>query len=167
MISGNGEKLGSGRKTVGLCMQPQGRFRYQAILWRPSRPISRVLFPGTRPGGGHLSRTAVARRLQQPTRKSTGASNSRPSVANHVRISFCLALLPVGDAWPTVSPRPPVRSYRTVSPSPTSHPARGMQARQYTSLLPCSAGSLRLAVSQHCALWSPDFPHPRIPLAGD
>jgi len=32
--------------------------------------------------------------------------------------------------------------------------------RQSTSLLPFTAGSLRLAVSQHRALWSPDFPHP-------
>jgi hypothetical protein len=71
--------------------------------------------PAAARGDDHLSRMAVARHLQRPTRKSTGASNSRPACRN----PFCLALLPVGDAWPVVSPRPPVRPYRTVSPSPT------------------------------------------------
>jgi hypothetical protein len=71
--------------------------------------------PGSCRGDDHLSRMAVTRHLERPTRKSTGASNSRPACRN----PFCLALLPVGDAWPVVSPRPPVRSYRTVSPSPT------------------------------------------------
>lgn len=83
---------------------------------RPSRPISRVLYPGECRSDDHLSRMAVTRHLERPTRKSAGASNSRPARRN----PFCLALLPVGDTWPVVSPRPPVRSYRTVSPSPAN-----------------------------------------------
>jgi len=57
-----------------------------------------------------------------------------------------------------VSPRALVRSYRTVSPSPQlrGEPRR----RQSASLLHYSVGFPRLAVSQHRALWSADFPQP-------
>ena len=70
----------------------------------------------------------------------------------------CLVLLPVGFAWLRPSPDAPVRSYRAVSPSPAP-----VRAWQYASLLHCSVGSPRLAVSQHRALWSADFPHPGMP----
>lgn len=43
--------------------------------WR-SKPISRVLFRALRHGGDHFSRTTIARRLQQPTRKSNGPDQS-------------------------------------------------------------------------------------------
>ena len=65
----------------------------------------------------------------------------------------CLAFLPVGFAWPRLSPGAPVRSYRAVSPSPP-----GRAWRHYASLWHSSVGSPRLAVSQHRALWSADFP---------
>ncbi len=38
---------------------------------RTSGPVSRILSPDARQGGGHLSRTTVARRLKRPTRRST------------------------------------------------------------------------------------------------
>ena len=64
----------------------------------------------------------------------------------------CLALLPVGVAWPALSPAPPVVSYTTFSPLPEL-------LRRYVSVA-LSVGLPRLAVSQHRALRSPDFPHP-------
>ncbi len=71
---------------------------------------------------------------------------------------LCLTLLPVGDAWPPALQRTPVRSYRTVSPSP---PFGG------TTLLcgPLPAGYPAPGVTRHRALWRADFPRPR-PKAG-
>jgi hypothetical protein len=63
----------------------------------------------------HFSTTAVARRLQQPTRECL-TERTTPYRTNP--ISPCLALLRMGFTWPAESPRPPVRSYRTISPLP-------------------------------------------------
>jgi len=89
----------------------------------------------------------LGRRLLDASRNLPGTRTGRAAPRS------CLVLLPVGFAWPPVSPPAPVRSYRTVSPSPS--PWGG----QYTSLLHYAVGSPRLAVSQHRALWSADFPH--------
>jgi hypothetical protein len=77
------------------------------------------------------------------------------------RSSHVLTLLRVGFAKPPGSPRALVRSCRTVSPlpvvpdrSPGPTPIGGL----FSVALSC--GSLRLAVSQHPALRSPDFPRP-------
>ena len=82
------------------------------------RLISLAPRPADKPGsvvGGHLSGTAVTRCLKQPTRRSkeTGSLLSRRSES-----PSCSALLPVGVAWPPVSPQAPVVSYTTFSPSP-------------------------------------------------
>src|SRR5581483_2586195 len=66
-----------------------------------------------RPGGGHPSRPAVARRLQRPTPGSWSGGPPSP----------CLALLRVGFTEPPGSPRALVRSYRTVAPLPVRRPA--------------------------------------------
>ena len=78
--------------------------------------------PADKPGsvvGGHLSGTAVARRLMRPTRGSDGTG--RPVQGQGQALPPrrpCLALLPVGVAWPPGSPRTPVVSYTTFSPLP-------------------------------------------------
>lgn len=77
------------------------------------------------------------------------------------RFSSCLVLLPAGVAWPATLLPLPVVSYTTVSPSPATIQLH----RQYTSLLPCSVGLPRPAVSRRRALWSADFPRPEIPAA--
>jgi len=66
-------------------------------------------------GGGHLSGTTVARRLVRPTRRSR-ETGRLPVLMQH--LPSCLALLPVGFAWPGLSPDPPVVSYTTFSPLP-------------------------------------------------
>ncbi len=80
-----------------------------------SRPADK---PGS-VGGGHLSGTAVTRRLMRPTRGSdgTGRPVQEQGQALPPRCP-CLALLPVGVAWLPGSPRTPVVSYTTFSPLP-------------------------------------------------
>ncbi len=46
-----------------------------------------------------------------------GSSSLPGAQARRAASRACLALLPVGFAWPLLSPATPVRSYRTVSPS--------------------------------------------------
>jgi len=106
-----------------------------------SRPISGILSfgPSRTRTGGH------------PSMRSTWGLGGPPS---HV-----LTLLRVGFAEPPGSPRALVRSCRTVSPLPvvgplTTTPIGGL----FSVALSC--GSPRLAVSQHPALRSPDFPRP-------
>jgi hypothetical protein len=77
-----------------------------------SRPIRRILYRTLRPGDGHPSRPAVARRLLRPTRGSGGRA-AHP---------LCSALLRVGFVEPPRSPPALVRSYRTVSPLPVRPP---------------------------------------------
>jgi len=133
---------------------------------RQRRPVSRVLFPErVAQGDSHFSRAPVARRLQRP---NPGAARATPSLPY-------LALLRVGFAEPARSPAPLVSSYLTVSPLPPSRTA-------VCFLWHWSVGFPPLAVSQHPALWSPDFPpaalprpatvqpslaHPRVYRAGD
>jgi hypothetical protein len=66
--------------------------------------------PG-KPGGNHFSSPAVTRRLQRPTREIQDEQSLHPKV----RLA-CLALLPMGVAWPDTLPHPPVGSYPTFSP---------------------------------------------------
>ena len=61
--------------------------------------------------GNHLSWPCVTARLQQPTRRSKWTSNPPPR-----RACVCLALLPVGVAWPLTLLPAPVVSYTTFSP---------------------------------------------------
>ncbi len=74
----------------------------------PGRPISRVL------SGAVIY---LERRLPAASSGLPGARTGRAAPARS-----CLALLPVGVAWPPVSPRAPVVSYTTFSPSPARSP---------------------------------------------
>ena len=102
-------------------------------------------------GGNHLSRTPVTRRLKRPTRRLTG---EQP--AQHARE----ARRPILSAWSCSEwglPSQPVTrllvsSYLTISPLPAT---RG--SGRYVSVA-LSLRSPSLAVSQHSALWSSDFP---------
>jgi hypothetical protein len=88
------------------------------------RPISRVLssdplrftgkpfIPRTDPIGDHPSRPCITARLLQPTRNSRGTSYSPAPKGFHP----CLALLPIGVAWPRTLLPSPVVSYTTFSP---------------------------------------------------
>jgi len=61
-------------------------------------------------------------------------------------------LLRVGFAEPAGSPQPLVVSYTTVSPLPAAEAAGGLFS------VALSRGSPRVGVTDHPALWSPDFP---------
>lgn len=112
----------------------------------PAAKPDSVPFP--RKGGSHLSGARVTARLDA-AHPGLGGSGPLPVP---IGTRPCLALLLVGFAWPRRSPASPVVSYTTVSPLP-----RG--CREAVSFLwHCAVGSPRLAVSQHHALWSPDFP---------
>jgi hypothetical protein len=77
-----------------------------------------------------------------------------------VRSALCLALLPVGVADPAGSPRPLVRSYRTVSPLPVpGEPGH----RRSAFCCPVREVAPRLALASTVVLWSPDLPQPAAP----
>jgi len=94
---------------------------------------------------GHVSGSAVAGRLERPTRGSSGAGRT---------IAPYLALLPVGFAVPPVSPRG-----RCALTAPF-HPCLSRLAAAIGGLLSVALSlALRpVAVSDHRALWSSDFP---------
>ena len=71
-----------------------------------SRPVGGVLFPGPLRGSGSVTIHLCGPPEGSSCEERTGCP------------ALCLALLPVGVADPTGSPRPLVRSYRTVSPLP-------------------------------------------------
>ena len=89
--------------------------------WHPSRPISRVLSP--RSWIGHDPRSGQRSSIWDdgcppPLAAYPGLGRDGPPRARRSGLRPCLALLPVGVAWPPVSPRAPVVSYTTFSPSP-------------------------------------------------
>jgi len=103
-------------------------------------------------GGDHPSRPAVAGGLQRSTRRSR-AGSPRTTCAAGPRGPTFLTLLRVGFTEPSWSPRTLVVSYTTVSPSPPdARPGGGLFS------VALSRGSPRVAVGNHPALWSPDFP---------
>ena len=128
------------------------------------RPVSRVLSScaskGPAHGDGHFSRTPVARRLKQPYPRAprgprfTHAPGLRPTPRS---LSY-LTLLRVGFTEPARSPVSLVSSYLTVSPLPL-----GLRRSAVSFLWHSAVGSPPLAVSQHPALRSPDFPPVRLP----
>ncbi len=96
----------------------------EADLECPSQPISRVLFPSPLTPlrvaiiylgwwlptiSSSLPGTQTGRVIPRPRSTSDVDRGTRP---------HCLALLRVGVTWPPVSPRTPVVSYTTFSPSP-------------------------------------------------
>ena len=128
----------AGKGGAGACCSPRHQMQGVRSL---SGPISRILsadgFP--HPRGDHLSRRTVSRSLQQPTRRlpACEAGPRAPEGTGRAPangLSFCLALLPMGVAWPCRLPGTPVVSYTTFSPlRPQESPpvVRGM------SLWPC------------------------------
>src|SRR5438105_11206388 len=112
---------------------------------RRSRPVSRILSRPLRAGGGHPSGSRVAASLVQPTREHWAG--------------------PPLPAWPCSGwgfpsrpvTRPLVSSYLTVSPLPLPR-RRAVIGGWRSALCGTVRGSPRLGVTQHPALWSPDFP---------
>ena len=95
---------------------------------------------------GHLSGTYIAASLVRSTRDVAGGPPCP-----------CSTLLRMGFAEPSRSPGTLVVSYTTVSPLPVGRlpgPIGGLLS------VALSVGSPRLGVTQHPALWSPDFPRP-------
>ncbi len=103
--------------------------------------ISRILFPGIDQGGDHSSGMPIARHLMQPTRKPR---------AGHSQTLPYLVLLRVGFTKPVVSPPQLVSSYLTFSPLPE------IPGGIFSVAL--SLESPPVCVTDHSALWSPDFP---------
>lgn len=89
-----------------------------ALLVKPAYKPHSVALARTS-AGDHLSGSAIAGTLSRPTRMCDGTSSS---VDQTPGLSSCLALLPVGFAWPATLLPLPVVSYTTVSPSPGTGP---------------------------------------------
>lgn len=111
-----------------------------------------VCKPGSVPalaGGDHPSAIVVADDLVRPTRElgRTDLKRSRRCTGT------LLALLQVGFTEPMQSPALLVVSYTTFSPLPTR--VGGLFS------VALSRGSLRVGVTHHLVLWSPDFPRHR------
>lgn len=136
--------------TIRPIRRPGGRIRRRRRRLRTSDrrrtesirrgSVSRILFPGSRRGGGHSSGPAVARRLGRHTRRLR---------AGHATSSFCLA--PGGVCRTAPSPAPG----RLPSFSPTLRRPRAAEPSLFCGTFP---RSLEAAVSGHPALRSPDFP---------
>ncbi len=121
-------------------------------MGRMSRPLSRILcFPRVREVAnihlGHPSLGASSSYLR--TGRAASSHPTTPAAG-----AGALALLPVGFTWPHVSPRTPVRSYRTLSPLPRWREA-------VCSLLHFPADRSGLLLATTVPMWSPDFPRPR------
>src|SRR5207302_1799304 len=115
-----------------------------------SRPVSRVLFRRV------VAFPAAANIPLGPTLPP--ASSGLPGSAAGNRITPLCALAPGGACRAARVTTGAVRSYRTVSPLPAF--AGGLFSVALSRELP------RLAVGQHPALWSPDFPPARFESAG-
>lgn len=130
--------------------------------------ISRILFRIDRAyGGDHVSTAHVTISLQRPTREPR-PGRPLPNVPTHLR-TRCLPCegkqavrrvllfgLAPGDACPAIHvAADAVGSYPTISPLPRDRSEDGPGRYIF-----CGAhvGLLRLGVTQHPALWSPDFP---------
>jgi hypothetical protein len=125
--------------------------------------VSRVLLRGavTRlRAGDHSSRTRVAARLQQPTRRLERAALPRRPFRGAASPSYA-ALLQVGFALPPSLPRarwaltPPFHPYR----SARCVAAGGRNGGLFSVAL--SSRSPSPGVTRHPALWSSDFPPAR------
>ena len=126
-----------------------------------------VCKPGPVPGrlsavpfGDHPSRRAVADTLQRFTRKLGRAALERlRTPGRHASADLVLStLLRVGFTEPCRSPGTLVVSYTTVSPLPRGPRAEARTPRGGLFSVALSRGSRRVAVDNHPALWSPDFP---------
>lgn len=107
-----------------------------------------------RPTAIHLGPTSPSTSVR-PTRRLGRAALERLRTTD--RSPPILALLRVGFAEPSGSPRTLVVSYTAVSPLPA--PPRRAGGLFSVAL---SRGSPRVGVTHHPALWSPDFPRRRV-----
>jgi hypothetical protein len=72
------------------------------------------------------------------------AGGDEPPPGAVQRLPSCLALLPVGFAWPGLSPDPPVVSYTTFAPLPTRRPwPFGLSLRTKPGSAVCFCGTVR------------------------
>ncbi len=124
--------------------------------------VSRILFAGRARASAddHFSGIAVARDLERPTRRVFVAPGParRPFGAS---LLFGLAAGGVCHAVPVT--RNAVRSYRTISPLPVRRAGQAGRLKGGLLSVALSVGLLRLAVSEHRALCSSDFPHHDLP----
>jgi len=139
-------------QTIGQFTAPHRKSGLVGVGIR--RPVSRVLCSGEfrRRSGGHPSRRTRCRHAPA-IHPQTWAG--RPRTSAHTRTGrMFLILLRVGFTEPPRSPGVLVVSYTTVSPLPPAlaRPGGGLFS------VALSRGSRRVAVSNHPALWSPDFP---------
>ncbi len=114
-------------------------------LWAVRRPVSRILYRSTCPGycgDGHPSRTAVTRRLQQPTRKRGRTPPVLPYLVL-LQVGFTSAALLPGRRCALTAPFHPYRYYESTG---------GIVS------VALSVGSRRPAVNRHPVRWSSDFP---------
>ena len=145
---------GPGRPT---CAPPAAsrrrRPRHQAFAERACKPDS--VPAACAASDDHSSSPAVTRGVQQPTR---GPRPGRPQTPPYS------VLLRVGFSLPAVSPR---RRCALTAPFHPCHP-RGFP-REFGGVfsVALSLGSPSLAVNQHAALWSPDFPPRPVRRRGD
>ena len=113
-----------------------------------SRPVSRILYPD-----GWWT-FIWERRCRRPLASLPGGKERATPRGIH-RLPPYLLLLPVGFTVPPSSPKT-----RCALTAPF-HPYPALPGGLLSVAL--SVGSPRLAVSQHRALWSPDFPPGRLP----
>jgi hypothetical protein len=125
-----------------------GRATASASRWSPA--VSRVLFPRSLPcaGGGHSSGPFVAGRLERPTWNRVDAGHA----GGLLRDPFSV-LLQVGFTKPLLSPGERCALTTPFHPCQTRSP---MPGGLFSVAL--SFESPRLAVNQHPAHRSPDFP---------
>ncbi len=114
---------------------------------RPCKPSSVPTPFGM--GGEHSSRALVAQGPHQRATRTHGTGHPCPPDGED---ALLLALAPGGVCRAIRVTPDAVRSYRTVSPLPAPCGTGGL----FSVALSCE--SPRLAVSQHPALWSSDFP---------
>ena len=131
--------------------------RKSGSRWEKIPPKRKKREPACKPGsveGNHSSRTYVAARLKQPTRRRTRAA---PCPLRGV--PPYLVLLQVGFAVPLLLPAP-----RCALTAPF-HPYHACLATAFGGLLSValSVGLRPPGVTWHLALWSPDFPLPQHP----
>ncbi len=125
--------------------------------------VSRVLFPGasrrSRSATIHLGGPLPARSSGSPAGSGGPPSNACARLGGTIGVVQALStLLRVGFTEPRRSPGTLVVSYTTVSPLPEPFDPRGPADSGGLFSVALSRGSRRVAVDNHPALWSPDFP---------
>jgi len=114
---------------------------FAKCVWRQRGPVSRVLCPAR--GGGHFSRAPVTRRLERPY--------PRARAGHPIALLFGLAPDGVCRAGAVARAAGELLPHRfTLTPLPWK--------RGGLLSVALSVGSPPLGVTQHPALWSPDFP---------